>query len=111
MASLLEWQDLAVSKLSKTRSLSVEDIITTVKAYYRRIAGTPTQKSGEVLDGPLKGDQWANINTAIRHRYRELDQAGLPDEVVGLGSFLEWQGLKNGASKNISVEGIDPTPP
>ena len=93
LASLLEWQGLTVSLFSETRNLTVDDITALAKAHHQRTGKWPVQSSGEILDGPLKCDKWGNIDAAIKRRQRGLDQGGLPDEVKGLISLLEWQGL------------------
>ncbi|MCB9963891.1 MAG: hypothetical protein H6857_02985 [Rhodospirillales bacterium] len=109
LTTLLEWKGLTVSLISKTKHLSIEKILASAKAHQQNDPDEkwPSAHSGVVLYGPLKGDQWHNIHYAIRTRGRELDKAGLPEEVKGLGSFLEWSGVKNDAPKD-SPDGIAP---
>ena len=109
ITSLLDWLGFTNFKHSSTKHLSVADIVQAAKAHHERTGNWPKPNSGEIIDDPLRGHTWRAIQTAIQSRNRGLDQAGLPEEVKGITTLLEWQGLtvsKDSPTKNLSVESI-----
>lgn len=81
-------------RVRRTSWLSISLINESARETIKFTGKRPHDKAGEVLYGPLAGDSWKSIDSSIRNRGRGLDQENLPDDVRGLASYFNWQGIK-----------------
>lgn len=79
-----------------TNQYTATDILQSAALHKRRTGKYPSQISGEILDGPLKGRTWSSVDRALANGLN-----GLPG-----GSSLAEFLAENGMTNDISIEDI-----